>query len=498
MPTGIKNKEFVYPVYRKQPLFRFGTFLTSLFNNNFWLASYSIDFSFNFWKYIDGLVTREEEEWELFMKHFEKMFENDTKLLDDVFSNCYYIGDEIIEESKRLRDLNFKDITSRHLLFVLHSFMEKWNYIGCFIIGLYPMESFLERKTKELLLEHIKKVEPTKIGESEKYLERLIEPIKKNFVSEEPIELLEIAAKIQQKGVLSKFPYKKRVINQELDKHFEKYCWLSTRHFSGKPWSKKEFTNRLKDLLKMDCKELLTKNRDSKEKREKEVYHLMNSLGIHQNKDLLKMIRLSQELIYFRTYRTDVTHIGAFNLRHLLNEIAKRFGYTPEEIVNMTVSEIINLPNKKVPTEILQQRVKGYGVFVINKKPVMIYGNELDKIKKEIDKESSLTNQEIKGQIAFKGKIKGKVRIVFDEKAMNEFQEGEILVTSTTTPNLMPAMKKASGFITDEGGITCHAAIVAREMKKPCIVGTGSATKILKDGNIIELDAEKSIINKIS
>lgn len=66
-----------------------------------------------------------------------------------------------------------------------------------------------------------------------------------------------------------------------------------------------------------------------------------------------------------------------------------------------------------------------------------------------------------------------------------------------TRPELMPAVKKAKAIITDEGGLTCHAAIVSRELGVPCIIGTKIATKILKDGNLVEVDANKGIIRKI-
>tara|TARA_Y100000310_G_scaffold338021_1_gene426573 strand:- start:1597 stop:1776 length:180 start_codon:yes stop_codon:yes gene_type:complete len=58
-------------------------------------------------------------------------------------------------------------------------------------------------------------------------------------------------------------------------------------------------------------------------------------------------------------------------------------------------------------------------------------------------------------------------------------------------------MKKAAAFVTDEGGVTCHAAIVSREMKKPCIIGTKIATKVLKDNDLVEVDANKGIVRKI-
>lgn len=102
--------------------------------------------------------------------------------------------------------------------------------------------------------------------------------------------------------------------------------------------------------------------------------------------------------------------------------------------------------------------------------------------------------QEIKGQAAFKGKMKGIVRIVKNREQMQKVKDGEILVSPMTTPDFMPAMKKASAFVTDEGGITCHAAITARELKKPCIIGTKIATKVLKDEDLVEVDAEKGMV----
>ncbi len=104
------------------------------------------------------------------------------------------------------------------------------------------------------------------------------------------------------------------------------------------------------------------------------------------------------------------------------------------------------------------------------------------------------TAQEAKGQIAFKGKVSGIVRIVKNRKQAAEVGVGDIIVSPMTTPDFIDAMKKAAAFVTDEGGITCHAAIVAREMKKPCVIGTKIATQIFKDGDMVEVDAEKGIV----
>jgi len=105
-----------------------------------------------------------------------------------------------------------------------------------------------------------------------------------------------------------------------------------------------------------------------------------------------------------------------------------------------------------------------------------------------------LSEREIKGAIAFNGIIRGIARIIIFPKDQDRLKKGEILVTSMTTPDYLPSMNKAAAFITDEGGITCHAAIVAREMKKPCIIGTKIATKIIKDGDLVEVDANNGVV----
>ncbi|MFA6184086.1 MAG: PEP/pyruvate-binding domain-containing protein [Parcubacteria group bacterium] len=119
-------------------------------------------------------------------------------------------------------------------------------------------------------------------------------------------------------------------------------------------------------------------------------------------------------------------------------------------------------------------------------------GKILDEIDKTRNKKYSL--DEIKGSIARVGKAKGKVRIIKLIKEAKDFQEGEILVASMTDPRYMSIMKKAGAFVTDEGGITCHAAIVARELKKPCIIGTKIATQVLHDGDLVEVDAERGVV----
>lgn len=93
--------------------------------------------------------------------------------------------------------------------------------------------------------------------------------------------------------------------------------------------------------------------------------------------------------------------------------------------------------------------------------------------------------------------MKGVVRVVKNKDNLSKVVFGDVLVTTMTTPDMVQVMQKAVAFVTDEGGITCHAAIIAREMKKPCIIGTKIATQVLKDGDTVEVDADKGIVRKI-
>jgi len=103
----------------------------------------------------------------------------------------------------------------------------------------------------------------------------------------------------------------------------------------------------------------------------------------------------------------------------------------------------------------------------------------------------------LKGSVACKGNAVGIARIVIKKDDFKKFQDGEILVASMTTPDYVTLMKKAGAIITDEGGLSCHAAIVARELKIPCVIGTKIATKVLKDGDLVEADADREIVKII-
>jgi phosphohistidine swiveling domain-containing protein len=120
-------------------------------------------------------------------------------------------------------------------------------------------------------------------------------------------------------------------------------------------------------------------------------------------------------------------------------------------------------------------------------------GKKIKKVLDYVDKED-LNQKDLKGNVAYRGFVKGRARIILSSADFYKFRIGDILVTSMTRPEFVPLMKKAIGVITDEGGITCHAAIISRELRIPCVIGTKNATKFLKDGDLVDIDADNGII----
>jgi pyruvate,water dikinase len=108
--------------------------------------------------------------------------------------------------------------------------------------------------------------------------------------------------------------------------------------------------------------------------------------------------------------------------------------------------------------------------------------------------ETKVENIITKGLAASPGRVSGKVILLEDDMSLDMVQNGDILVTQMTTPDMVPAMTRAAGIVTDEGGMTCHAAIVARELGIPCVVGTTNATKLIHDGQLITVDGNIGVI----
>lgn len=179
--------------------------------------------------------------------------------------------------------------------------------------------------------------------------------------------------------------------------------------------------------------------------------------------------------------------------KSLFSEISRRTGISLADLPVMTPYEIGQVLSGVLPylPQIYSLRKKSGLIMFKNGR---IYGIEGDHPIILQCKNALPFTKGLSGIGASPGTASGSVRICLSAKDSLKVCAGDILVAPMTTPDFLPAMKKAVGFITDEGGVTCHAAIIAREMGKPCVIGTHHATSALKEGDIVKIDGEKGTI----
>ena len=167
-----------------------------------------------------------------------------------------------------------------------------------------------------------------------------------------------------------------------------------------------------------------------------------------------------------------------------------------EEVARLATLGKIAEDHYGVPQDI-EWAIVGDGVFILQSRPITtirrpeIPGAEAERAGQP---KGTLGVVLLEGQGASPGVASGRVVIVRDVKDTSSVKDGDILVTRMTNPDMVPAMRRVSAIITDEGGMTCHAAIVSRELGTPAVVGSKKATTLLKDGQIITVDGEKGLI----
>lgn len=152
------------------------------------------------------------------------------------------------------------------------------------------------------------------------------------------------------------------------------------------------------------------------------------------------------------------------------------------------------LKGKKPNIGIVNERLRGVALIPKNKKWRCFSGKDYLYWKRRIEKDQP---KSIKGDTSYPGKIKGKAIIHLDWVGTVQIPKGSVLVCGMTNPQIVPFLKNAAAIVTDEGGLTCHAAIISRELRIPCIVGTGNATKMIKGGDLIEVNANKGEVKII-
>ncbi len=285
---------------------------------------------------------------------------------------------------------------------------------------------------------------------------------------------------------------KKGTSKNALNSYAQKYAWLPIYEFADKPWN-------INDIKKQIVPPSIAEKELQKMRSERKKYLLIYKKFVSGLKDkkLKNLVELVHAFAYIKEMRDDYRRPAYYAVRPFWQEAAKRTNLTLEQANFLTPTELMQILNrrKKINTAEVLRRQKNYALTLLDGKLKIYSGIKALEIAKQYDQIKYTGN--LSSTVAFPGKVVGKVKIIFHKNDFPKFQKGDILITVMTHPEYLPLMRQAKAIVTDEGGLTCHAAIVAREMGKPCVIGTKIATKVFKDGDIIEVDANKGIISKL-
>jgi len=344
--------------------------------------------------------------------------------------------------------------------------------------------------------------------EVEKVFIELTSPEEKSFFTYEELKWLDIV--IKAKDEIKKEDIKHLnatllsehypVIWKKIKNHFNKFKLIPASDRTPS-WDLNHFVKLLKTNLNSNI------NYHEKKK------HLLKQYNevIQTKKALIKNYNLSKEAL---AIGSRIAKVGYYRFKSgffwrwmghymvlICKKYSKEFGLTYKEMSNMTAEELLNTlqGNMMVEKEELTRRSEAELYLHEKGKDYIWWGDEAKQKKQEILNAIDYNKlTELKGEVGYTGKAKGKAYVFYwsDDvsKKVNKMPKGSILVTPQTHPTYMPAIRLAKALVCDEGGVTGHAAIVSRELKKPCVIGLHIATKVIRTGDKLEVDANKGVV----
>lgn len=467
-------------------------------------------------------------------EHIVEKFQKNPKFMEEVNDEIEKWSDKLVDYCKKLPQDNLTKLSDKKLwdLYKKHEDMHTDYYrYGWIPVAVDMFGNNLTEKGKEILRNI--GVEKDKLTE---VLINLTEPTRASLLKVEEDEIKEIAASVQGnakqfelfKVLFKKFKeedvklfglythspeyeakFEERVrdlvdqidpkIVRLLEEHYQKYFY--TKFLFTEEQGVYTFEHYLKKLVRMINDDIDIASSIKEENQEIEE-------KIKQRDILIKKLKLSaKDKIFFdewgefmvtKIYRRYAQLFALYRMVPIVEEIGRRLGLSIKETKFMKTEEIEEaLFKNQIDKEEIKKRVE-FSVFYTTKDQTEFYtGDRAKQAASIIQAENIEQVSEIHGQCGARGHAKGVVRIVNVIEDMRKMNDGDILVSIATQPDLLPAMKKASAFVTDQGGVTSHAAIVAREMKTPCVIATKIATKVLKDGDMVEVDADKGTVKKL-
>lgn len=203
-----------------------------------------------------------------------------------------------------------------------------------------------------------------------------------------------------------------------------------------------------------------------------------------------KLLSVGKEMILMQDIRKKYMMKAAYYLHEFIKKAGEKYNLTPAMMIQTLPSEVLNI-NKKAPTlkEELKLRQRSCTITGSLTEGIKVYSGKIffpEGVQRRV-------KFEIRGSVACGGKAVGRAKIVNKIGDVNKVNHGDVIISPMTSPDLMPAIRRCVAIVTNFGGITCHAAIISREFNLPCIVGTNNATEVLKDGDLVEVDANNGM-----
>ncbi|MHB8830952.1 MAG: PEP-utilizing enzyme [Patescibacteria group bacterium] len=379
-------------------------------------------------------------------------------------------GNQLLE---RLRENDLSQLLESELLGVFKECIgAQVNTVGLGHV-IEPVGFGLDEELKQKLYQHL----PDKKAFNLVYTQ-ITKPTQQSFIGKEQQEL---EAMVNLEG-------------EELDKalaaHEAKYYWILSNYAGPRRLTKEICLERLQAFKNSSTKKAIQTSTTVEIDLDDATRHLAERLdftAVWQDERKLNILK------------------GIYHLGMVINEISSRTGIPADHIAYFEPTEALaiqNLDQLKAKAVELARRVNGVFFLQLPEGPDVAVGHDYEEAIKLYEAlngqgASKPGSSAIYGSVANPGTAIGRVVVCKDLASIDKVQEGDVLVASMTRPEYMAAIKKAAAIVTDEGGITCHAAIVARELGIPCVIGTKVATKVFKDGMIVEVRANHGMVKQI-
>lgn len=383
---------------------------------------------------------------------------------------------EFLSFVRKIEKNNWSKLSNQELIEIKEKYIKLYHEIVPY--G-EPLPYFLKEKLQAVLDEYLVK-EKNIPG---KNYETLTTSLYQSFLNRETEELWNIAKKYRNN---------KTELSKAVKKHEKKYAWILF-DYASLVCNERYFLNKAKDLLKNPPKILDYKKLKKDKQKIIKKYKIAPIYKYYLN--------VLEDLFYLMDRKKEVLTQAHFAITLLYQEAANRLSLSLNDVRWFFWKEVKEalLSKRKLSFKKAQQRKKSLVTKYINGRAIFLNDKEMKKLILDIEKDQQLNSKKktLKGIPASSGKVRGKICYLRSAQENSKIKKGQILLVSNTTPDFMPAVHKATAIITNEGGLTCHAAIISRELKIPCVVGTKIATQILKDGDLVEVDASKGIIKII-